>query len=108
MKGCSNAEAALIEAYEEAGIRASVIGTGKIGFYHYAKTQRSGLEAELRVTVFLATVDEEMDDWPEQAERDRAWYDVTEAAGLVAEPALAKLIRRVPRLVRRKASSRKT
>ena len=53
------------------------------------------------VDVFGMLVRRQLATWPEQAERDTRWFTATDAAVLVAEPRLAKLINRLPALVRR-------
>jgi 8-oxo-dGTP pyrophosphatase MutT (NUDIX family) len=97
MRGRTALEAAMIEAYEEAGIVGHAVSPTPIGSYRYRKLLRSGREAELRVRVFLVVVDDLLEDWPERGERVVAWFDPLQAAAAVAEPALAKLIRRLPR-----------
>jgi 8-oxo-dGTP pyrophosphatase MutT (NUDIX family) len=97
MKRHSHADAAVVEAFEEAGITGRIVVERKIGAYSYLKLQPSGMAAELKVKVFLMVVDDVLDDWPEREERVREWFSPGEASTLVAEPALAKLIRRAPR-----------
>ena len=87
----------MIEAYEEAGIVGRVVDPKPIGSYRYRKLLGSGLETELRVRVFLVVVDDLLKDWPERGQRRVAWFGPMEAAAAVAEPKLAKLIRRLPR-----------
>jgi hypothetical protein len=59
----------------------------------------SGLVGELIVGVFLMKVDEQLAEWPEQAERTAEWFSPQEAASHVAEPTLGKMLRRLPRLI---------
>ena len=97
MPGRSPVEAAIIEAYEEAGVVGRPLNRRPIGVYHYRKLLRSGQETDLRVGVFLLRVQQLLDDWPERGQRTLDWFSPTEAAALVAEPALARIIRRLPR-----------
>ena len=91
MPGRSLAEAALQEAWEEAGVRAK---TGEeMGSYHYDKDQDRGFAVPVEVRVFLVAVEALADDFPERGERRRRWFAPSEAAGLVAEPELAALLR---------------
>jgi len=83
-------EAAAREAHEEAGV-AGQIKSEPIGKYTYPKTCRTGARS-LRVDVFLLFVRNEMDHWPEQGQRRRAWFDVPEAAAEVRESELRTLI----------------
>jgi 8-oxo-dGTP pyrophosphatase MutT (NUDIX family) len=82
-------QAALIEAWEEAGI----IGTldpDPVGSYVYEK-----LDRDHHVQVFRMTVTETRDEWPERPFRKRAWVSVHEVAEWVEEPDLRELLRRV-------------
>ncbi len=97
MRGRTALEAAMTEAYEEAGVVGTPLVSEPVGSYRYRKVLRSGLEAELRVSVFAVLVTGLLDDWPERAERSVQWFSPVEAAASVAEPALAKLLRRLPR-----------
>ncbi len=97
MKGNRPHEAALIEAYEEAGLVGRIIRKHKIGSYHYRKMRPSGMESDLKVDVFLMAVDEQLTDWPEKAQRTTCWFEPAMAASVVAEAGLAKLISRMPR-----------
>lgn len=87
----------MVEAYEEAGIVGHVVKSKAIGSYRYRKLLGSGIGTELRVRVFLVRVDQLLEDWPERGQRRLAWFDPMEATASVAEPELAKLIRRLPR-----------
>jgi 8-oxo-dGTP pyrophosphatase MutT (NUDIX family) len=81
------------EAREEAG----VVGEPEaesIGSFVYAKRRRSGI-VPIRVAVFLIEVRDELDRWPEQDQRRRAWFTVAEAAAAVEESDLRALIERL-------------
>lgn len=92
MAGRSLAEAALQEAWEEAGVRADP-DAPEIGRYMYDKVQNRGFATLVEVRVFKAQVTELTSDWPEREERRREWFAPDEAATLVAEPQLASLLR---------------
>src|SRR5262249_21591095 len=84
-------EAAAREAREEAGVSGKV-ATKPIGNYSYPKID--GAKARtLRVAVYLMDVLRERDHWPEEAQRQRAWFDVREAIKMVREPRLRRLIK---------------
>lgn len=87
------AAAAAREAFEEAGVEGTMNGQESLGSYRYAKGLKSGRRVDVQVTVFLLVVENELDAWPEQAERERRWCDREEAANLVAQPELAAIIR---------------
>ncbi len=86
-------QSAAREAYEEAGIKGKVYEES-IGEYRYRKWQGT-----LNVAVFLFEVHDVLEEWPEFHFRERAWLSVDEAAELVDEKALKKIIRRVPKLI---------
>lgn len=86
-------QSAVREAYEEAGIKGKVYKKS-IGEYQYRKWL--GI---CNVEVFLFEVHDELEEWPEDHFRERAWLSVDEAAKLVDEKALKKIIRRVPELI---------
>jgi 8-oxo-dGTP pyrophosphatase MutT (NUDIX family) len=92
MEGRSNAEAALQEAWEEAGVTGSV-EAAEIGSYGYYKIRKSGLPVPCRVSVFRVDVTALADTYPEQAKRKRLWVPTTEAADMVHERELKDLLR---------------
>ena len=53
----------------------------------------------MRVDVYMMQVSQQLVDWPEKGERDAQWLPPIEAAGLVTEKALGKIIRKVPATV---------
>jgi 8-oxo-dGTP pyrophosphatase MutT (NUDIX family) len=88
---CDDHAAAAQEALEEAG----VLGTADaevVGSYVYEKRHRRGTTA-VRVSVYLLAVTEELADWPERQQRERAWFTPSEAAERVEEPELRDLLR---------------
>lgn len=90
MKGKSRTEAAAQEAMEEAG----VIGTPlskPIGRYRYRK-RLGAAKTSVTVTVFPMRVRHEMKNWREQNDRKRSWVKPLEAAELIENPSLAKLV----------------
>lgn len=95
MAGRTLAQAALQEAWEEAGVRAAL--AEELGGYHYEKAQDEGFAIPVEVRVFLLSVDGLADQWPEQAQRSRHWFPPGKAAALVAEPELAALLTRLAR-----------
>lgn len=94
MPGRSLAEAALQEAWEEAGVR-GVPGAGEIGRFGYDKEQDAGFAVPVEVRVFPVWVAELSGDFPEAAERTRRWFDPAHAATLVSEPRLRQILRRL-------------
>lgn len=91
MKDLAPAESARIEAFEEAGVEGP-IAPKAIGTYPYVKVMKDGGRRPISVEVFPLRVERELSDWPERGERERRWFTPAQAAGLVDEPELAKLI----------------
>ncbi|HEU4970152.1 DUF47 family protein [Sphingomonas sp.] len=91
MRGLSGHEAAAVEAFEEAGVRGIPCPTA-LGVFMYWKTRRARLSKQVGATLYPLAVVEELDDWPERAERTRRWFSLAEAAAAVDEPELKRLI----------------
>ncbi|MCW9679606.1 NUDIX hydrolase [Dolichospermum planctonicum UHCC 0167] len=85
-KGMSPHESAAKEAWEEAGVLGRVT-TEKLGNYEYRK--RGNI---YRVNLFLLPVEEVLEDWPEATARERKWLEVNQAAELVKENSLKRII----------------
>ena len=86
-------EAAAREAMEEAGV-AGKVRTKPIGSYQYHRPHQDGDQLHT-VSVYLMAVRSALDRWPEEAQRERAWFSISTAARQVAEPELRRLIRRI-------------
>ena len=85
-----SAEAAR-EALEEAGISGEVADK-PIGTFHYLKERKHGDGMNCRVSIFPLKVTRQRRTWPEKASREIKWFPHVEAAALVAEPELKRLI----------------
>ncbi|MBP3956141.1 NUDIX hydrolase [Gemmata sp. G18] len=85
--GHTAGEAALVEAWEEAGL-VGALDTEPLGSYAYEKLGR-----ELHVLVYRMTVTEARDEWPERDLRVRAWVTLDEALDRIEEPGLRDLLR---------------
>jgi ADP-ribose pyrophosphatase YjhB (NUDIX family) len=83
-------EAAAGEAWEEGGVR-GYIAPHIIGTYHYDKRRKQKSEP-LKVLVFVLEVTEEAESWPEQAQRERRWFSLSDAAERVCEHELKTLL----------------
>jgi 8-oxo-dGTP pyrophosphatase MutT (NUDIX family) len=92
-KHLSDAEAAAREAQEEAGVTGKLIEK-PVGSYSYVKLREDGSQP-VEVTVYLLKVQKEQRSWKEASERKKRWVSVAEAARLVQETALAKVIKRL-------------
>jgi 8-oxo-dGTP pyrophosphatase MutT (NUDIX family) len=84
--------AAAQEAEEEAGVRGSICPT-PLGSYRYRKRRGSGASLMIDVDVFPLAVTDELEGWKEQAERERRWFTLAEAADAVDEFDLRDLMR---------------
>ena len=91
MAGKTDAEAALTEAVEEAGVLGK-ISTRPVGKFRYLKVLSSVEARNCVVMVFPLRVSVQLGDWPEAHQRVRQWMTPDEAARAVHEPDLAALI----------------
>ena len=85
--GHTAGEAALVEAWEEAGL-VGALDPDPLGTYAYEKLGR-----ELHVLVFRMAVTEVRDEWPERQLRARVWVTLDEALDRIDEPGLRDLLR---------------
>lgn len=85
-------EAAMREAWEEAGIEGRVT-TQPLGRYGYAKRLTPTRAVECEVEVFALEASRVAARFPERRQRRRKWFRPDKAATKVAEPSLAKLLR---------------
>lgn len=92
MSGRSAANAALQEAWEEAGVRGKVEASS-CGRYAYDKKQDNGLSIPVDVQVHIVNVDRLEADYPERHQRERQWFSPEKAAELVNEEGLKALLR---------------
>jgi 8-oxo-dGTP pyrophosphatase MutT (NUDIX family) len=90
--GHTAGEAALVEAWEEAGL-VGALDAEPLGTYAYEKLGR-----ELHVLVYRMVVTEVRDEWPEKNLRTRAWVTLDEACDRIEEPGLRDLLRHAFRL----------
>ena len=79
------------EALEEAGVSGQ-IAEQSLGVFHYIKELKHGMGAPCRVNLYPLKVTRQRKSWSEKAAREKKWFPVTEAAALVREPELKRLI----------------
>jgi phosphohistidine phosphatase len=82
----TSAESAAKEAFEEAGLQGTVLA-GNIGTYRYSKW-----EGVCTVQVFAMKIEQVLKNWPERAFRYRIWAGLNEAATLIKDRELRKMI----------------
>ena len=92
MKDRTLAEAAEIEAWEEAGVRGR-IHPDPIGAFTYTKIKKSGLPVQCRPQVYRLDVSACHDSYPEAGKRTREWLSLPDAAQRVHNPQLAEMLR---------------
>lgn len=93
--GVTPARAAAKEAYEEAGIKGRIDSPIPLGFYTYLKRLASGEARPATVEVYLLRAEAWLKKWPEKGERQLSWLPPAAAAGLVEEPGVVPLLRRL-------------
>ncbi len=91
IRGLSAHDAAAQEAFEEAGVSGIACPT-PLGGYSYWKRRRDGSLRRADVSVYPLAVTAQAEDWPEQDERDTAWFELGPAAAAVDEAELARVI----------------
>jgi len=92
MRGLKPHRAAEREAYEEAGLKGHV-GKVAVGTYAYKKRLANGVAVPCEVSVFPLQVTSQRKRWPEMSQRDGRWFSPEEAADLVHEEDLQRLLR---------------
>lgn len=88
----SMAQAALQEAWEEAGVR-GVVHEQSVGSFEDIKRMDSGERHPVRLHVFRVDVEVVLEDYPEAGQRQRRWLPPLAAASMVRMPGLAVLLR---------------
>ena len=73
--GVTPCRAAEQEAYEEAGVRGTIISSNPLGMYTYSKKLASGEARAATVEVYLLRVEERLKKWPERSERKLSGID---------------------------------
>jgi len=91
MDGASPVDAALQEAWEEAGVEGRAMGNS-LGIYSYVKLD-DGERLPCVVAVFPVKVRKLSEAYPESAQRRRKWFSRKKAAALVDEPELRQIMR---------------
>lgn len=93
IRGLASSQAALQEAWEEAGVQNSIAAKDPIGSYDYDKELKNGLPIPIETLVYPVAVDTLAADFPEVGQRERRWVTPLEAANLVDEPELKSILR---------------
>lgn len=93
MKDKTCGEAALQEAWEEAGVKSATVSDDPIGTYSYDKRLDNGAVEPLDMLVYSADVHDLSEDYPECHQRKRKWFSPEDAADKVNEPQLKQILR---------------
>ena len=93
VRGLKSNEAALKEAWEEAGVKQGNAENRPEGSYTYQKRLESGWSFPVETLVYSVEVNEMSDEYPEREERTRKWVSADEAAEMVDEPELQQIFR---------------
>jgi 8-oxo-dGTP pyrophosphatase MutT (NUDIX family) len=93
--GLDAPDAALQEAWEEAGVKKAAINRDSIGSFGYDKRLDNGVPVPVEAQVFAIEVEKLKDDYPEADERSRKWVAPEKAAEMVDEPGLKALLRQM-------------
>ena len=99
MSGRSMAEAALQEAWEEAGVTRGKASRKPLGRYIAIKRTPAGDDLPCLHRVYAVKVQEAVDDYPEAHRRDRIWVTPEQAARLVDEDGLREILTGLRRLL---------
>lgn len=91
MAGRSPAEAAGIEAKDEAGVEGQA-SERVIGSYHYISCSTTALPHRLRRWFTRQRVTDELLRWDEKGQRKRSWFQPKKAADAVFEPDLRRFL----------------
>lgn len=84
--------AAVLEAWEEAGVRPGHVSETAIGCFTYQKVLKGGAAAMCDVHVFALEVVEQLEDHPEAGERELKWLRPAAAASLVSDEGLSEIL----------------
>jgi len=95
IEGMKSPEAAVQEAWEEAGVTPVTKRVSPIGTFAYDKRLGGGYDAPVEAQVYKVKVERLSDDYPEVKQRRRAWFKPDEAANLVDEPELKEILRHI-------------
>lgn len=93
IRGLKSNEAALREAWEEAGVKNSKATKDPVGTYTYQKRQPSGWEIPVETLVYSVAVKDLSTKFPEAHERTRKWVNAHDAANMVNETELKSIFR---------------
>ena len=83
MDGKTDAQAALQEAWEEAGVKSGEVANDPVATYRGEKRYNDGRSVACRTDVYAVEVTDTKKHFPEANKRDRKWVDIEEAKDLI-------------------------
>ncbi|MDQ2089407.1 NUDIX hydrolase [Marimonas arenosa] len=99
MSGVTPSEAAMTEAWEEAGVKGKP-SDRNLGLFSYLKKIPGRPAMPVVAMVYPVRVSKLVDDFPEAGQRRRKWFTPKKAAAMVREPELAQILKHFdPRLL---------
>ena len=93
MSGKSGGEAAMVEAWEEAGVKKGKLERKPVGTFIGSKFTDAGDEEPCLTKVYAIKVQKTVSDYPESDRRDRMWISPKKAAKLVTEDGLRSILK---------------
>lgn len=88
----TDAQAAKMEAWEEAGVAKGSVSKSPIGSYLAKKRFDDGSDVTCLVSVYTIAVTEMTDDYPEASIREKRWVSPKKARKLVSEAGLKEIL----------------
>lgn len=95
IEGKTDAQAAMQEAWEEAGVRKGDVANDPVASYVGTKTFDDNKSVKCETTVYAIEVTDIQKDFPEAEKRDRKWVALEEAKELVAEDGMREALERL-------------
>ena len=95
IEGMTDAEAAMQEAWEEAGVLEGSVSSKPIAKFDGTKRFNDGKEIPARIRVFAIKVREMSRKFPEAKRRTRRWVSVAKAAKLLGDKGYRKALKAV-------------
>lgn len=93
IKGMKPAQAAMVEAWEEAGVKKGNVAPKPMGRFSGVKRFDDGTEEPCVTEVYAVKVRKTVSDYPESGRRDRIWVSPKRAAKMVDDAGLKDILR---------------
>ncbi|KQI68089.1 NUDIX hydrolase [Loktanella sp. 3ANDIMAR09] len=91
--GLTDAEAAMQEAWEEAGVRKGSVSRKPVAKFLGAKRFSDGRQVPAKIKVYAIRVRETARKYPEHKRRDRRWVSLPKAAKLLSDKGFRKALK---------------